>query len=451
MKKNMKEVHSKGLCHGCGTCVGMCPVSAVEISLDRRRGIYVPVVNDELCNECGLCLEACPGQAVDFRQLNLSIFGREPEDPWLGNYIGLYTGYAADYNVRYYASSGGLITALLIYAMEEGIINGALVTRMDPDRPLEPRVIIARNREEVISAGGSKYCMVPANTGLKEIIQGEGKFAVVGLPCHIHGIRKLELVDKRLKDKIVLRLGLMCSNNATLLGTEYFLGKHGVKVSEVKEFAYRRGGWLPKKELYIKSMRGDEKVIRSPGNGFGALWHAYLDIATYHRHFVHTRCIMCCDHTSELSDISFGDARLPEMVKSEEAGQSLVVTRTQIGEQMFQKALSSGRIELYEKLDTRRFHQAQHISYKLGFGARLALLKRLGKAVPEYNTPKLRERKKVSSYLDFFRYFPSYLASKRYLWSLLYFVYTIDFVNILTRKSLHIGKELLLRAMRGKS
>lgn len=106
-QKNIKEVLSRGLCHGCGTCAGMCPVSAIEISLDRRRGIYVPEVNDGLCNDCGLCLKACPGQSVDFRGLNSSIFGREPEDVWLGNYLGLYVGHSSDDQIRYYASSGG--------------------------------------------------------------------------------------------------------------------------------------------------------------------------------------------------------------------------------------------------------------------------------------------------------------------------------------------------------
>jgi coenzyme F420 hydrogenase subunit beta len=47
------------------------------------------------------------------------------------------------------------------FALEEGIIDGALVTRMKKDRPLEPEPFIARTREEIIEASKSKYCGVP--------------------------------------------------------------------------------------------------------------------------------------------------------------------------------------------------------------------------------------------------------------------------------------------------
>jgi len=79
------------------------------------------------------------------------------------------------------------VTALFIFALEKGLIDGALVTGMKKDKPLEPEPFIARTREKIISARGSKYCSVPANIALKEILKAkeEERFAVVGLPCHI--------------------------------------------------------------------------------------------------------------------------------------------------------------------------------------------------------------------------------------------------------------------------
>lgn len=443
--KNVKDIYQQGLCHGCGTCTAICPTSAIKISLDRHRGVFFPEVDDNQCNECGLCLKVCPGLSVDFVGLNQYIFEKQPEDVWLGNYLGLYAGHASDNEIRYYASSGGMITALLIFALEQGLINGALVTSMDPENPLEPKVFIARNRDEVISAHGSKYCPVPANIGLKEIIKEKGKFAVVGLPCHIHGIRKLEQEDKRLKGKIVLHLGLMCSNNSTLLATEYFLHKKRIHASEVKEFAYRRGGWLPKKEFYLRMINEEDKILHSPKGGLKAYWHNYLDITTYHRHFVHTRCLMCCDQTNELTDISFGDARLPELVRIEKAGESIIITRTKTGEEIFQGLLLGGKAQLYEKLNVNRFYQAQQISkYKKYFNARLKLFNAFDKATPVYNTPKLMEPIIFSNFLDFITYIPSYFTSRRYLWWLLYFYYSVDFVRNMSLKIIRFGKRLLL-------
>jgi len=179
-------------CTGCGTCIAMCPNSAIRMTL--KKGRYIPHINNELCNQCGICHEVCPGHSVDFKELNFAIFGKEPKDILIGNYERCYIGHSTDTSIRYNSSSGGLVTALLVFAIEERIIDGALVTKMNDKNPLEPKVFIARSKEEIISASKSKYCPVPANITLKEILKEDGKFAVVGLPCHIHGIRKAELI-----------------------------------------------------------------------------------------------------------------------------------------------------------------------------------------------------------------------------------------------------------------
>ncbi|OFV67263.1 MAG: coenzyme F420 hydrogenase subunit beta [Candidatus Syntrophoarchaeum caldarius] len=200
----ISQVVKDNLCTGCGTCLALCPNEAIEMVIDEKKGVYVPELNEEKCNNCGICYKVCPGHEVDFKELNLEIFGKEPDDILIGNYLNCYIGYSTDYDIRYNSSSGGLVTQLLIFALEEGIIDGALVTRMKKDNPLEPEPFIARTREEVIEARGSKYCPVPANVALKEILnskEGE-KFAVVGLPCHIHGLRKAQQVNEKLKEGV---------------------------------------------------------------------------------------------------------------------------------------------------------------------------------------------------------------------------------------------------------
>ncbi|MCK4734712.1 MAG: 4Fe-4S binding protein, partial [Methanophagales archaeon] len=171
MSKNkaISQVVKDGLCSGCGTCAALCPTEAIELTIDKKKGIYLPKLNKERCNNCGICYQVCPGREVDFKQLNLEIFGREPEDILIGNHLNCYTGHSTNYDIRYNSASGGLITQLLIFALEEGIIDGALVTRMKKDSPLEPEPFIARTREEIIEASKSKYCPVPANIALKEI------------------------------------------------------------------------------------------------------------------------------------------------------------------------------------------------------------------------------------------------------------------------------------------
>ena len=108
---------------------------------------------------------------------------------------------------------------VLISALEKNLIDGALVTRMKKDNPLESEAFIARTKEEIISASKSKYCPVAANISLKQILKEEGRFAVVGLPCHLHGIRKAEKINKALGKKIVFHFGLLCSHMVNFIGT----------------------------------------------------------------------------------------------------------------------------------------------------------------------------------------------------------------------------------------
>jgi coenzyme F420 hydrogenase subunit beta len=72
------QVVKDGLCTGCGTCIALCPNEAIELTINEKKGFYVPELNEGKCNNCGICYEVCPGHSVDFKQLNLEIFGKEP-------------------------------------------------------------------------------------------------------------------------------------------------------------------------------------------------------------------------------------------------------------------------------------------------------------------------------------------------------------------------------------
>ncbi|MHC1595636.1 MAG: coenzyme F420 hydrogenase/dehydrogenase beta subunit N-terminal domain-containing protein [Candidatus Syntropharchaeales archaeon] len=115
-----------------------------------------------------MCYKVCPGHEVDFKELNLEIFGKEPDDILIGNYLNCYIDHATDHEIRYNSASGGLVTALLIYMLEEGLIDGALVTRMKANNPLEPEPFIARTREEIIEADeGERLAFLNQSTPMK--------------------------------------------------------------------------------------------------------------------------------------------------------------------------------------------------------------------------------------------------------------------------------------------
>ena len=409
-----KKLYDEWLCTGCGTCTSICPNSAIAVVKDNPKGTYIPQVKSEICDQCGLCLKVCPGRSVDFKELNLNIFDKQPENTLIGNYTNCYIGHATDYEIRYNSASGGLVTALLIFALEEGIIDGALVTKMSQQNPLEPEVFIARTKEEIISASGSKYCPVPANIGLKDILNEDGKFAVVGLPCHIHGVRKAEIINKKLRDRIVLHLGIFCANSVTFLGTEYFFQRYGIKKEEITKLKYRGKGWPG---MIIVSLKNGTKKIIPRGITEKSIFRSIHFYSSFHYDFMPQRCLLCCDLTCELSDISFADAWLPELLENEKIGKSLIISRNKIGEEILQKALSRGKIEL-DKINSDKLSQAQNLSFKGNFNSYLSLLKLLGKPIPYYSSKS--PKTKTIDYLNILFYLPSYLSSRKYLWHFLY-------------------------------
>lgn len=185
---NVKHVYDEGLCMQCGTCEGVCPAGAVALAWDLRVG-YRLSVQAQTCTDCGRCHEACPGPGLDFspdawlRERNEDA----PSEDFLGPWRGLAFGWAADETVRHKGSSGGAAKALVRVALETGAVDAVIAVRMSAANPLEAEGAICRTPEEVAACRGSKYNVVALNTTLRQVPEEPGRYALVGLPCHIQG------------------------------------------------------------------------------------------------------------------------------------------------------------------------------------------------------------------------------------------------------------------------
>jgi len=261
------------------------------------------------------------------------------------------------------------------------MIDGALVVRMRKDRPLEPEPFIARTREEILSASKSKYCPVATNDALRHILKENGRFAVVGLPCHIHGIRKAEKSVKALREKIVLHIGLMCSHTVNFFGTEFLLKKLGIIREQIAEIDYRGLGWPGSMLIKLR----DHSSLSIPYVG---KWSAYWPVFSSF-FFSPKRCTMCPDETNELADVSLGDAWLPEL-RHERNGVSIAVARTKNGEEILNLACSAGVIFLKPiECDRVKRSQADPLKFKKNdFRTRLAMVESAGMKIPDFKSKR---------------------------------------------------------------
>lgn len=357
------------LCTQCGTCVAVCPVGAIEMR-ETPGGMLVAHVNEEKCTACGQCRQICPGGGFD---LDLP----ETVDPFRGQVCGAYVGHACDETIRSKGQSGGVVSALLLFLLETRRVDAALVSAMPCDGSLRPKAFLARTREQVLGAQGSKYCPVGANVALGGAAVGD-RIAVVGIPCQMHGIHRLQQSHNPLIAGIEYRIGLFCDRTLFYTCIDQMARNAGLNASHIAGLEYRskaRNGWPGEVCFHLDS--GESRFYSS------SLRTSLKDC------FTPPRCRLCFDKTNILSDVSVGDAY---GVSDDVKGNSVVIARSKNGLSLLTDASDAGYVAFTETdvelvfegqaVDTRRrdwiawmdaWRQIGHKSpIHTGMGCRLA-------------------------------------------------------------------------------
>lgn len=261
------------------------------------------------------------------------MFGKLPDNPLAGNYKQAYLGYASDLEVVKNAASGGIVTAVILHALETGMIDGAVMLKDVHGNPFETTAHIASEPKEVVASAGSKYWPAPVAHLLGEILKREGRFAFVGLPCEILALRKAQMVYKKLREKTAFCIGLYCGGRPTIQGQLFALNKYGFSPEAVECMRYRQGEWPG--HPVITTQNGEEIHIPKEQQFPGYASHL----------FCHPRCLLCHDILANMADISTGDPLRLEGVRLAEE-KSLLIARTESGERVLAQALSAGVIRL---------------------------------------------------------------------------------------------------------
>jgi coenzyme F420 hydrogenase subunit beta len=370
------EIIENDLCTGCATCAGLCPENALSIKIDNRKGIYVPKLEKQKCNNCGLCEKVCPGYKPFFVESAFKDSNVPIQKTLVGDYKTCYIGHSVSSDIVENSSSGGLVTQLLVYLLESGKVDGVLVTKMNKESPLEPEPFIAQTRKEIISATKSKYCPNPLNVKLREILRSPGKYAMVGLPCQIQGTRKAEQQSKVLRDRLIYHFGLVCNHAPTFLATDHLLKQLGIPKQQVKRIEYRSKG--RPSEMVITLKNGEVKRVNHNSTLF---WGGCFSDFFYSH-----RCTTCDDKMCEFSDISFMDVWLPELSQCT-GRESIAISRTNIGEEVLQSALSENLIEIEEIPVEKIIKGESLVSSRKKISARVRILQKMHRKTPVNNKP----------------------------------------------------------------
>ena len=348
-KEMMNDVVDFGSCCECGTCVLVCPHNVIDYIDMKPKQVAKKNGAFDYCGisegiGCDVCAQVCPRLNPREFELHDDVFGAETGQVYqggFGRYQEIFVARAKDSRILEGCQDGGVVTAMLIYGLDKGLLDGAVVSAPDPHAPCSPRPVCETTVEGVLAAAGSWYTYCPNDLALEQAVEkGCEKVAFVGVPCQVTPVRKAELKgtdflssghplkkpkhverqEKSLKDpvrRIALRIGLLCSEVFDFEGLmlEKIQKQMGIPLEDIKKFNV-------KGEVLIYRRNGD--LVKLP-----------LKEA---QEYARPECHHCGDFSAELADVSCGGVGAMDW--------TITIARTDAGKAFLDSMIADGLLEV---------------------------------------------------------------------------------------------------------
>jgi len=306
------KVIKEGLCTLCGACVGMCPYLVIH------QGRIV--LRDVCTISQGRCTAFCPRISVDLENVSQAVFGVPYAWDELGTVQQVFMARSTDATVTTRAQDAGVVTALTVFALEQGFIDSAVLTHFE-DRSL-PEGVIASARHEVLGCAGSSYMAAPTIEAFNRATQDNGRknLGVIGTPCQTLALARMRAAPPEMcehMDKLKLVLGLFCTWALSYPDFAQFL------------------------EREVPDHIDKYDVPPHPANSLLAYTEkGRIDVPLGKvLPFVKPACQVCPDLTAEFADVSVGSGR------REVLDWNTVIVRTERARKLIDAAIEKGIIE----------------------------------------------------------------------------------------------------------
>ncbi len=251
------------------------------------------------------------------------------------------TGHASDEHIRHAGSSGGAISALLIVALETGLVDRVLHVDADPDQPTRNRIRWSDSADQIVAGSGSRYAASSPLAAIDRALREGARFAFVGKPCDVSALRQYVRHDSRVAGQVPLMLSFFCGGLPSHDGADRIIRAMGLEPDEVVDFRYRGNGWPGLTRAVTADGRSGEMR-------YAESWGGHLASQ------VQFRCKICPDAVGGVADIACADAwyggESGYPTFEEQAGRSLIMTRSAAGEALLDAAMARGAI-IAEPLD----------------------------------------------------------------------------------------------------
>ena len=321
-KELYEEIIQTGKCVYCGACGAFC----ANIQFDKEKEIPIEEGSCKDVNTCkdgyGVCYNLCPKTEVKKIPLSLLdkwVFGKE-HDKILGHYLKIVSIKLTDKARETIPSKAGPLSGLLWMAMENGLIDTSIIT--DKDDNFRSIPMITQNSQHIFKGTGYKPSQGPLLSLLGDAINKENvNIAVVGTPCQIQALRKLQnhpAFDYEAFDLVSLVIGTFCFGTYYNQLLEMVLNEFGIKLSEVEKID-------TDKDNFNMKIIGNSTVKEIPLN-------------ILYEKAIRKACFSCSDYTASFADLSIGKFGSKD-------GWNTLIVRTERGKEVFDLAVEQGFIE----------------------------------------------------------------------------------------------------------
>ncbi|TXD48925.1 Coenzyme F420 hydrogenase/dehydrogenase, beta subunit C-terminal domain [Polaribacter sp. IC073] len=324
MSFEIKDIVEENMCIGCGLCVSESQSSSM---VWNESGFLVPDTTKKFSEDA---IKLCPfnpepeADVFDEDKLaNLYLPNSKNRDDRIGRYESTYIGYSNQF--RKTSSSGGIATFIFEQLLEQKIVDHLFVVK---EVAGTYKYQWFDNIKEIKNMSKTRYIPVTLERLFREIDGKEGKVAVSGVACFVKAIRLKQYYYPQYRDKIPFIVGIICGGFKSKFFTDYLTQKSGIE-GDYKNQEYR----IKDKDslasdysfgAYDKNNNFHQLKMRNVGD----MWGTGL--------FKANACDFCDDVTTELADISLGDAWLPEY-KKDGLGNSIIITRNTIANELIEK------------------------------------------------------------------------------------------------------------------
>ncbi|MCT4609185.1 MAG: Coenzyme F420 hydrogenase/dehydrogenase, beta subunit C-terminal domain [Pelagimonas sp.] len=329
----ISAIVADNMCTGCGACAGAFP-NAIRMIEDPVQGRRPVVENSDAGRRAAKsALAVCAGASSDWSDLKVE----DNIDADWGPVLGAWEAWASDPEMRCQGSSGGAVTALASHALAAGMAGGVAHIAARRDDPRLNEAVISKDRAGLMRGTGSRYAQASPAEKLGEIARSDDQIVFIGKPCDVASVHQAMQSWVELADKIPLTISIFCAGAPNLTATERLLQKLEVpKDAQLADLRYRGNGWPGLMQAIWKDPQGT--LHKSKSITYAEGWGNYLQSER------RWRCRICSDHTGAFADISVGDPWHKPPSGEQDKGRSLIIARTQRGQEFVEAAIRAQAI-----------------------------------------------------------------------------------------------------------